>query len=105
MNYRTATLLAREDLGASGVKVQDIRIRDPISSLLFKIEVSVKTAARLLHALEAISKIEIVDGSDVLLSISASQMNALFFYDTGQLACDKSEAIPSQTDELFDALL
>ncbi|MBA7560743.1 hypothetical protein ES708_02374 [subsurface metagenome] len=105
MKYRTATLMAREDLGASGVKVHDVKIMDPISMLLFKIEVAVKATARLTHTLEAISKIELVDGTDVLESISASQMNAIHFYDTGKLANPASGGIPSQDEVVYDALL
>jgi len=81
MRTRVATILAAEDLGASGTKIIDINIQDIISRItinFFTTNVGTTMAA---HPAANISKIEIVDGSDVLFSLTGAQAQALNFYD------------------------
>lgn len=85
MKYRTATLMARTDLGASGTKIQDIYLTDPISALYFYYEITTVSGAMLRHPTGAIDKIEIVDGSDVLLSLSGEEAHAMHFFDAKEL--------------------
>lgn len=80
MRTRMATILAQEDLGASGTKTIDVNIRDIISriSIIFRaINVSEELGA---HPAANVSKIELVDGSDVLFSLSGHQAQAVNFY-------------------------
>ena len=81
MKYRTATLLAEENLGTSGTKTIDLNILDPISALQFQTRITFSTGARLIPEPDVFSKIELVDGSDVLLSLSGTQIAALSFYE------------------------
>lgn len=83
MNTRIATILAREDLGVSGTKVIDINLRDIISSIM--VVFTAKNGADHISAHPAanITKVEIVDGSDVLFSLSGKQTQALNFYNRG----------------------
>lgn len=105
MNYRTTTVLARTDLGQSGTKVIDIHLRDVISAFTFKIEATVVNTTWLAHLLDCVSKIELVDGSDVLESLSAFQMNGLHFFETGKLANHHVLAFYSTTVANYTAML
>lgn len=105
MNYRTTTVLARSDLGASGTKVIDINLTDPVSKFIFKIEATVVNTPWIAHLLDCVSKIELVDGSDVLESLSAFQMNGLHFLETGELANSQVEAFYDTTVEGYTAML
>lgn len=81
MDTRIATILSPEDLGAAGTKIIDINLSDIISriSIAFK----TKNVAELMseHPAANITKIELVDGSDVLFSLTGLQCQALNFYD------------------------
>jgi len=84
MNSRVATILAQSDLGASGTKIIDINIKDVISRItinFYSLNAALGVAA---HAAANIEKIEIVDGSDVLISLTGFQAQALNFYDRGK---------------------
>ena len=80
MNYRIAKLLSPEDVGASGVKVIDIDTSDPISRIAIRFQTT-KSA----HGMSApgpadITKIELVDGSTPLHSLSGYENQALALY-------------------------
>jgi hypothetical protein len=81
MKYRTATLMAEENLGTSGTKLIDLNVQDPISALQFQARITVSTGARLIPEPDVMSKIELIDGSDVLLALSGAQMAAIGFYE------------------------
>ena len=81
MKYRTATLLAEKNLSTSGTETINVDVQDPISALYFQFRTTYSTGARLLPEPDVFSKIELVDGSDVLLALSGSQMAALAFYE------------------------
>lgn len=77
MNYRIAEVMAGQDLGLSGTKLIDLDIKDVISRLVVRwrpVGGSVVPAA---HPADSISKIELVDGSDILFSLSGNQVHAL----------------------------
>ena len=77
MNYR-------EDLGAAGTEPIDINLSDVLSSieLIWRTKVATVSDMTDTHA-ACLSKIELVDGSDVLFSLSGEQAQALSFYTTG----------------------
>jgi hypothetical protein len=83
MKYRKATILASEDASTAKTKTLDITLSDVISRIQVKFNATntdiVPTAV---HA-KQISKIELVDGSDVLLSMSGEEIEAKMFYDYG----------------------
>jgi len=81
MNYRVAKILAPEDLGGAGTKVIDINIADVISriDIIFRTLNGANTFDD--HPADNISKIELVDGSDVLFSLNGREAQALNFYD------------------------
>jgi len=84
MNYRKATLLASEDASTAKTKTLDITIKDIISRIQIKFNATntdvVPTAV---HA-KQISKVELVDGSDVLFSLSGQEIEGRMFYDYGK---------------------
>ncbi len=84
MNYRLAQMLAEESMATAATKSIDIDISDPISriSIFFRGQNSSDTP--LAHPAKMISKIEIVDGSDVLMSLSGMQAQSLDFYNGGR---------------------
>lgn len=81
MNYRIAQILAEEAADTAATKTLDIDLADPISriSIFFRGQNSSDTP--LAHPAKMISKIELLDGSDVLMSLSGMQAQALDFYN------------------------
>jgi len=86
MNYREVEILAPRDLGAAGTEVIDIKVKDPLSSLELIWTTTVNTAAVMTAThLSCLSKIELVDGSTVLFSLSGEEAQALAFYHMGKM--------------------
>lgn len=83
MNTRIATMLAQEDLGPSGTKPIEINIKDIISRIMIVFRAKNGDNDIRAHPAANLSKIEIVDGSDVLFSLNGKQAQALNFYDRG----------------------
>lgn len=81
MNYRYATVLAEKSLGAASTETIDINISDPISRLEIGWKPTKLGTAMLAALAVGISKIELVDGSEVLHSLSGRENQALCIYD------------------------
>ena len=84
MKYRDNELYHDLGLDDSGTKIIDLNFADPLSAISFLFygtngETSNKNNA--MH--DVVTKIEIVDGSDVLLSVSLKELQALHAYQTG----------------------
>lgn len=84
MKYRTSEILAQKTLDASGTETIDINISDPISAILFEYKNTRGSNTNADHVAACLSKIELVDGSDVLFSLSGKQLHALDYYDKKQ---------------------
>lgn len=81
MNYRLATILATETHTADTTKVIDIDVKDPISQIIITHEpTSVGSASPNGHPSRCVTLIELIDGSDVLFSLSGVEAQALDFY-------------------------
>lgn len=84
MNYRLATVHARESFSSDTTKVIDLDMSDPISSLIIELAVTNgASAAPTAHALACLTKIELVDGSDVLYSLNGYEADAADWYSNG----------------------
>lgn len=84
MNYRLSTLFPSQAFNANKTEIIDINIADPISALIIAFKVgNTANAAPTAHALACLTKIELVDGSDVLFSLSGKQADALDWYHNG----------------------
>jgi len=81
MNYRTAELLAATDVGASGTKLIDLNIADIISRIVIRWQVTKASSSMYSYAHKDITKIELVDGSEVLHSLNGGQNQALCIFD------------------------
>ncbi len=82
MNHRLVTLESRTSYTADQTKIIDVRLQDPISQLILDTAMSVDAAGSMtLHPVACISKIELVDGSDVLFSLSGLEAEALDWYN------------------------
>jgi len=98
MKYRSAVILPLESLGTSGTKTIDLNIADPISALRFEgIYTNGSSGTQLVPVPDVISKVEFVDGSDVLFSLDGSQLAAVHFYEGQPLIFVDGSAIDSDT--------
>lgn len=82
MNHRWSELLAAETITSAGTKTIDIDLADPITRLSILVKLTNNGSTPTAHPAAAITKIEVVDGSDVLASLSGMEAQALAFYHT-----------------------
>lgn len=81
MNYRLSTLMEQKSYSADVTEVIDINVKDPISQLIIELCVTnVGSIAPTAHAIACLKKIELVDGSDVLFSLSGYEAEAVDIY-------------------------
>jgi len=81
MNYRLATLLSRKAYSADGEESMDIDVKDPISQLVITYEpTNGNQAAGDGHPARCITSIQLLDGADVLFSLSGVEAQAVDFY-------------------------
>jgi len=79
------TILAASALGITGTKIIDINLTQIISKLRFRFAVTTGNAQMISTPLDAISKIEILDGSNKLLELTGTALDAVQFFDTGKV--------------------
>jgi len=84
-NYRTVIIFPWASIGTSGTEIIDINVKDPITALRFYCRFTATTGERIAPDLDVISKIELIDGSDVLLSLDGTQLAAIHFYERNPL--------------------
>ena len=80
MNYRHSTILARMAVSADTTKVIDLNLINPVSQFHIVYENTGVGSTIGSHAANCITKIELIDGSDVLISLSGKELQALDFY-------------------------
>ena len=80
MNYRLSTLFSRKSYTANATEVIDINMADPISQLIIELAVTGVGDVATAHAIACLTKIELVDGSDVLFSLSGYEAEAADIY-------------------------
>lgn len=83
MNHRLASVLAEESIVSNATKVIDLDMADIISRIQINVEVEMSGAVNSDHLAAVVSNIEIIDGSDVLFSMSGKECQALDYYQTG----------------------
>jgi len=115
MHYRKATLLSRESAATAATKTIDLDLTDIISRIQIRFEGINNGHVQTDHPAKCITKVEVVDGSDVLMSLSGQQIQALDFYDTGKsrpYELDYRNDLPNQEvfnlnfgRKLYDAIL
>ena len=85
MNYRLASVLAEESITTPGTMVIDLDMKDIMSKIQINVEIESSGAVHTDHMASAISNIELIDGSDVLYSLSGKECQALDYYQTGKM--------------------
>ena len=85
MNYRIASILAAQTADTATTETLDINIAKPISRLIIEMKGTNNGSVPTAHPAKMVSKIEIVDGSNVITSLSGIQCQALNFYELGRL--------------------
>lgn len=85
MNYRQATLLATKDITTAGTEPVDISVSDVISRITAIIELVNDGNNPTNHPLAAMPKIEVIDGSKVVASMTGYAAQAMSYYNTGKM--------------------
>ena len=85
-NYRRATLLPSESCTTAGTKTIDLDVNDPISQIQIVMKATSAGTALSAHPCGNVSKIEVVDGSDVLASMTGYEAVGLDFYNRRVMA-------------------
>lgn len=84
MRYRYVELFADKDPGASGTEIIDITTRDVITSIIVRFYGVAGSTTISEHPASNITKIELVDGSDVLYSLTGQCAEAIDFFQLKQ---------------------
>lgn len=86
MNYRLSTVFAEKSYAADVTEVIDLKMIDPISQLIIGHRANITNDAAITAlAVACITKIELVDGSDVLYSLSGKEAMAADWYHNHNL--------------------
>lgn len=84
MNHRYTELLGLTTLATGDITTIDLNMSDPVSEILLDLRVTHGAGGNSTeHNLKCFTKIEIVDGSDVLYSLSGIEAQALDIYHSG----------------------
>lgn len=82
MAQRISTLYAPQDPGADTTLIIDVKPKDVISAIDIFFRVINVTVSVMLDAVTAcLPKIELIDGSDTIMSLSGAELQAINFYD------------------------
>lgn len=81
MRYRVATIHPTESITAAGTKTIDIKDIDPISRIQIRYRTTKTKHSMDKHGASDVTKIELVDGSDVLMSLTGYECQALNIYN------------------------
>lgn len=86
MKYRNVELYYEQSLDDTGTKIIDLKTTDPVSAIRldFKGSNDADTHNKSNWMNDVITKIEIVDGSDLLFSLNLKEAQAKQFYNTGK---------------------
>lgn len=80
MNYRLSTVQEIKTYTSDQTEIIDLDVVDPISQLLIQLDVDCVGDIATAHGIACLTKIEIVDGSDVLYSLSGYEAEAVDIY-------------------------
>jgi len=85
MPNRISTILASESTTTAATKTIEINDNTPISRIAIRFKGTNSSSTPTAHPAKMVSKIELVDGSDVLYSLSGIEAQALNFQEEGEL--------------------
>jgi hypothetical protein len=82
LNYRKTTVYSETAANTAKTETIDLDLVDIVSRLQVRFNIVNGSETPTDHPAKVASKVEIVDGSDVLMSMSGQQIEAMDFYDT-----------------------
>lgn len=85
MNNRISTILASESATTAGTKTIDLNENAPLSKIVIRYKGTNSSSTPTAHPAKMVTKIEVVDGSDVLYSMSGTECGAMNFLETNEL--------------------
>jgi len=86
MNYRLSTIFETKSYAADATEIIDLDMDDPISQLIIELQANITDdTAITAHVVACLTKIELVDGSDVLFSLSGYEADAVDWYHNHNL--------------------
>lgn len=85
MKYRVTELLASESATTAATKTIDINVANPISRILVRMKGTNNGSTPTAHPSKMLTKIEVVDGSDVLYSLNGFQGGCVNFHENNEL--------------------
>jgi len=85
MNHRIASMLAEETIIPAATKIMDLDMSDIISRIQINLEVERDGTVLGDHPAAVFSNIELIDGSDVLFSMSGKECQALDYYQNKRM--------------------
>ena len=93
MNYRMVEILASEAATVATTKVIDLDLAQPISRILIRMKGTNSSSTPTAHPAKMLTKVEIVDGSDVIYSLSGIEGGCLNFNENAELPfyCEEYE--------------
>ena len=94
MKNRHAEVLTAQDLGQTGTEIINLDVVDPISRLTLLHYPNGGSNTIIAHPVKNIKTLEIVDGSDVLLSLTGFQLHAMSIFEA---AAPKATYIDART--------
>jgi len=83
MNYRLAAIVSEETIIPAKTKVIELDMKDVVSRIQINVEVNMDGTVLGDNLAAIISNIELVDGSEVLFSMSGKECQALDYFQTG----------------------
>lgn len=105
MNYRLAKIHAEESFTAAKTLTIPIRVKQPISRIDIRFEITKSKNDMDMHPAADVTKIELVDGSDRLFSLTGYEAQALNIYDrrcNSMLAGDRSASVAQVSHYAID---
>lgn len=98
MRYRESLLLAPKDLGTSGTETLDIKVSQPISRIVIRFKTTKAAQGMNAPAPANIPKIEIVDGSTPLVSLTGYECQALNYYNKPGVSMEHGQHINASSE-------
>lgn len=85
LNNRMATILASEAATTPATKTIDLNENAPLSKIVIRYKGTNSTSTPIAHPVKMVQKIEVVDGSDVLYSMTGVEASAMNFLEAHEL--------------------
>lgn len=85
MLYRIHELLSSESIATAATKTIAVDLSDVISAIAIRVKGTNNGSTPTAHPATIVTKVELVDGSDTLVSLSGKEIQALNFYENHEL--------------------